>query len=391
MGRWAVGPMEQSAAPSGWPSAADRALVALLRAGAQSGSSRWPARLYAVLLYTPLAAVTVVNVRQVVQIGVNALAAGQTLMQAAFSSYFFGTMQALMLPPLVASLLGGRSRYLALLDTVRAVMDELAGSVDVKASHQTLTRRVWILLTAQIMQILLIPCMLYLPFKASINAACSHNAIACITMVGMSAMIAILQMCLFMIPTKFLYMTMVLGSGYSALNAELQSLAGGGELRHWGALARLRPLQDRLSGAFRRLVDDMAHELTLAMVTGVFNLVISLLVLFQAASSSALLLAQLPILFNVLVTAGLLIALPCEAGQQMLALAAATRDWLLRLRWESARVGQEVSALLEAARRDLEQLGDLGYYRLQRSTMVGVMSTIVTYVIVFVQFRTSGV
>ena len=382
--------MELAAAPAGWPTTADRLLVGLLRLAAQSGSTRWSARLYAVLFYLPIVTVCVMSSQRLAQNGLAAYAGGQTLLQAAFASYFFGTLQALMVVPLLATVVCGRSRYWALLADVRSLMEEVARSVDVGRSYKSLARRIWLLLAAELLQFVLVACMAYMSMKATVDPACSYyNATVCFFVIASYAAIVLLQSSMFMIPAKFLYITLILGSGFQAVNTELQSLAGGGHLKDWSRLARLRSLQDRLSGTFSRLVTDMTPELIPAMVFGTISMVITFLVLFQSAQDGTLT-SNLPVVFYSVVGAVLLLAVPCETGQHVLDLAAATRDSLLRLRWDGIRVGQEVGMFLEAARRDLEHLGNLGYYRLQRSTMVAIISTVITYVIVFVQFSTSG-
>ena len=374
--------------PAAWPSAADRCLLWLLRLTGQTGGSSWPARLYAATLYTMLVVANGYIVVRMAGIGGASLARGEKFLDVAFKTFFFGTMQALSLAPLTSTVLCGRRRYAVLFSEVQTLLEEMSRSTDIKVNYKSLTRKVYILLVAKITLAAVIPLLLFALLKTALYAVCAISPLACVKLIAFYISMIASQVSFFMVPIKFLYITLLLGGGFRAVDAELQSLARDGDLKDWARLARLRGLQDRLSTAFSRLVTDMTPELIPSLSFGIAGLVISFLVVFQSAKAGTLL-SQLPLLSNMLLAVVLLIVVPCEAGQHMLDLVAAIRGSLLRLHWEAPRVGQEVSMLQEAVRRDLEHLGDLGYYRLQRSTIISIMSTIITYIIVFVQFSTS--
>ncbi|KAF0306571.1 hypothetical protein FJT64_021954 [Amphibalanus amphitrite] len=368
-----------------WPSTADRALVALLRVAGQTGGPGWPARLYAALLYITVAAVSVMSVIYFLDIGFSYLRKGMTLLEAAFATFFFGCVQGLPLVPLTATVICGRRRYAALLPEVQQLAEELAQKMPNQPVRRWLRKKAALLLGATVVAFTMLT---FLMLIIEVDGNCWTLSFECLTRISLFLIVSITMVALLSIPIKFRYVTLVVGVGFGAVDTELRSLARDGDLKDWNRLAQLRLLHDRLSGAFSRLVTDMTPELILSMMTGVISLVISFLLGFQSTVTGDLKSNYHSMLYTLL-TAVLQIAVPCEAGQHVLDLAAATRCSLLKLRWEAARVGQEVSALQEAVRRDLDHLGDLGYYRLQRSTMVAIMSTIVTYIVIFVQFRMS--
>ncbi|KAF0296437.1 hypothetical protein FJT64_006128 [Amphibalanus amphitrite] len=376
------------APPTVWPSAIDRALVVLLRVTGQMGGPGWLARLYAVLLYVTVATVSVMSVTYFMELGVNGMRNGSGILEAAFASYFFGCVQALPMLPLTATVIRGRRRYAALLPEVQQLAEELAREIPRQSIRGKLRKKAALLLGVAVV-IVAIGCVLtLLMIMVGFGQACARLSSQCLMGIFLFTTSSIIAASTFSIPIKFLYITLVVGVGFGAVDTELQSLARNGDIKDWNRLARLRLLHDRLSGAFSRLVTDMTPELILSMTTGVISLVITFLLGFQTTLTGEWVSNYHSMLYSLL-AAGLQIAVPCEAGQHVLDLATATRCSLLKLRWESTRVGREVSALQEAVRRDLDHLGDLGYYRLQRSTMVAIMSTIVTYIVIFVQFRIS--
>ena len=81
------------------------------------------------------------------------------------------------------------------------------------------------------------------------------------------------------------------------------------------------------------------------------------------------------------------VVIPCEVGQTTLSQLEETRSTLLELPPTEPAAGQEVVLFLEATRRDLDQAGDIGFCRLQRATVLGITSTVITYIIVFMQFQ----
>ena len=155
-------------------------------------------------------------------------------------------------------------------------------------------------------------------------------------------------------------------------------------------LARLRGLYVHLSCCSDRLCLGMSSELVSSMLCGTITLVLTLFLMlpsssqFDSVSATLMYAAMSCIELN----------MPCEAGQRLLDAALDVRDALLKTPWISANhdlphelgLRQEVSLFVQTVTRDADQLGDLGYLRLQRATLVSTLSTVLTYVIVCLQF-----
>ena len=281
--------------PAAWPSAADRCLLWLLRLSGQTGGSSCPARLYAATLYTMLVVANGYAVVGLARIGAAALVAGRNFFETAFSTYFFGTMQALSLAPLTSTVFCGRRRYAVLLSDVQTLLEETSRSADINVNYKPLTKKVYMLLIAEIALTAITMSLMFAVMKTTLYQVCAFTLMGCLTMVWFYICMVIALISLFMVPIKFLYITLLLGGGFRAVDAELQSLARDGDLKDWARLARLRGLQDRLSTAFSRLVADMTPELIPSLSYGITGLVISFLVVFQSAKAGTLL-SHLPLL-----------------------------------------------------------------------------------------------
>ena len=127
-------------------------------------------------------------------------------------------------------------------------------------------------------------------------------------------------------------------------------------------------------------------ELLACMLYGVIAQVSSFLLIFstfkthQGLKQTSTILLQL---WGALMT----VILPCEVGQMVLDQVSQTRTALLDLPSADLATNHEVALFLETTRRDLDDLGDLSVYRLRRSTVLAITSTVITYIIVFMQFQ----
>ena len=362
----------------------ERALLWLLRLTGQADGFSCAVQLYAVLLYVVTTGVDIFIVVLLGRLGVQALSSGQKFLEAAFRSYFFGALSAISWVPLTCTAVCGRSRYTRLLSDVQTLLKEEAQVMGERTTDKRL-RTTTHLLVAAAAVLVSSYVLLFLQAKEYVIDLCTfHAPMSCLFSIMYYLSLGLIFVSLYMIPIKFLYITMLLSGGFEAVDAELRALARDGKLKDWTRLAQLRGLQDRLSTTFSRLVTDMTPELIPVTICGVAFLISTFLALLFASQNYSDML-------QTMLSAVLMIAVPCEAGQRVLDLVTATRGSLLRLRWETPRVGQEVSMFQETVRRDLEHLGDLGYYRLQRSTMVSITSTVITYTVIFVQFRMSGI
>ncbi|KAF0288802.1 hypothetical protein FJT64_012831 [Amphibalanus amphitrite] len=82
---------------------------------------------------------------------------------------------------------------------------------------------------------------------------------------------------------------------------------------------------------------------------------------------------------------------PCEASQQLVS--AAGRRWALLLSLERRHpaLAAEAGLQREEAGRQLETIGELGLFRLRRSTLLSLVSTVLTYIIVVAQFQSAEI
>ena len=149
-------------------------------------------------------------------------------------------------------------------------------------------------------------------------------------------------------------------------------------------LQALRSLQDDLSRAFARLMDVMNPELTILMSSGTLQLIALTMLaigMFQTGDLETIDLVVMYVLCALVV-----LVVPCEVAQAVLSAVGETRDQLLRPRWHRPELFQELSLFRDTVHRDLDTLGDLGLFRLQRSTILAIAATVLTYVIILVQF-----
>ncbi|KAF0293403.1 Protein SMG9 [Amphibalanus amphitrite] len=83
------------------------------------------------------------------------------------------------------------------------------------------------------------------------------------------------------------------------------------------------------------------------------------------------------------------LVLPSEVVQWVLDTVGKTRNLLLKPQLQLPALQPELGLFRETVGRDLDTLGDLGLFRLQRSTVLSIIATILTYVIVMLQFHIS--
>ncbi|KAF0288147.1 hypothetical protein FJT64_013463 [Amphibalanus amphitrite] len=189
----------------------------------------------------------------------------------------------------------------------------------------------------------------------------------------------------FMIPFKFVFAGLQVLSGFWTINSELRAVVSEVHPPSRFQLRQLVSLQDDLSRAFRRLTDCMSAELVTLTAFGTLTQVCVWLLFITGAHLGGL--ARLgPAVGMYLAGAALTLTVPCEMTQRVLSAVAETRDLLLRPQWRRPELHRELSWFGDTVRRDLDTLGELGLFRLQRSTLLAISATILTYVIVLVQF-----
>ncbi|KAF0287060.1 hypothetical protein FJT64_014467 [Amphibalanus amphitrite] len=146
---------------------------------------------------------------------------------------------------------------------------------------------------------------------------------------------------------------------------------------------------DHLSALFAGLTGVMTSELTAAMVYGTVSNV-SMWLLFVLSVQQGSLAPYLTMISLYVVGSLVTIVLPCEVTQRALAAVGDTRDLLLAAERRQPQLSQQLGLFRETVGRDLERLGELGLFRMERSTLLSVTATVLTYVIVLVQFHDAG-
>ncbi|KAF0297728.1 hypothetical protein FJT64_004846 [Amphibalanus amphitrite] len=147
-------------------------------------------------------------------------------------------------------------------------------------------------------------------------------------------------------------------------------------------------LGTQLVHMFQELSNIMSVELTIAMLYGVMSQVSFMMYCVTIAQGKTSL-SILPLLMVYLLAICTVLVGPCEVSHR--AQVAATHRWelLLRLQRRHPQLAAEAALQREEAARELTSLGELGLFRLERSTLLSVTSTIVTYMIVVLQFQSS--
>ncbi|KAF0308036.1 hypothetical protein FJT64_020688 [Amphibalanus amphitrite] len=188
-----------------------------------------------------------------------------------------------------------------------------------------------------------------------------------------------------MIGLKMAFAAVQISAGLSAIGARLRAVADGERPATHSELHTLRTVQDDLSRAFARLTDVMCPELILFMLSGLLQL-IALVMLTIGSVQSGTAGNHAASIVSYALGAAVAVALPCELSQLVLSAVGETRDLLLRPRWQRPELFQLLCLFRETVGRDLTALGDLGLFRLQRSTLLALAATVLTYVIVLFQF-----
>ena len=129
----------------------------------------------------------------------------------------------------------------------------------------------------------------------------------------------------------------------------------------------------------------MSSELFLVMANGTLASVSMWLLGISSLRMGAFYNMILMTCFFLLVSA-VTVMLPSEAIQRCLETTGDSRDLLLAAELRQPQLCQQLSLFREVIGRDLDTLGDLGMFRLQRSTTLSMTATILTYVIVMLQF-----
>ncbi|KAF0303680.1 hypothetical protein FJT64_024400 [Amphibalanus amphitrite] len=368
--------------PAGRPPVQRRLLVALLRATASTTRSGWRSSLYAALVYclttTAALQVTVSLFKQ----GLGLRKAGAGYMTTMTHTYFFGMMPLIAWTSLTVTFVYGGRRYervLTELDKMPDIPPELPKTTAAARWRNRLSHLdIWLL-------VIILPFTTLCGSAVAIVRQCHPFVPMCLLSIVVTVQRELFFMLPFLlVPAKFMWAARRLRSRSDAVNVALESLVNS---RPSDAAARLELLgraQSRISACLTRLTDGMAAELVPTMLYGVSALVV-LIMRVTAKGAEDLVSLVLPYSCSAWVT----LAGPCEASQQLVS--AAGRRWALLLSLERRHpaLAAEAGLQREEAGRQLETVGELGLFRLRRSTLLSLISTVLTYVIVMAQFLVS--
>ncbi|KAF0302809.1 hypothetical protein FJT64_025141 [Amphibalanus amphitrite] len=323
-------------------SAASRAFLRLLRVCALIGGTSRGERLYSAFVFILITAGVAFNVSFAVWRGGLMLREMGFVEAAAKSGGMFGMTDALMWVPSVACLCGGRRRYGALLLTLERRLGPLVGRSGYRPPAQHLRREVnWLLAIAAALIL----------FSAAVSVAIMltlHNepaffsSLSTIEVAILVSLFFVYSSSFHLTPLKFVFAGVHVSSGLRFINEELRADIDHSSQLTPVAIDHLLALHDDLSKAFTSLTTGMYYELLVCMLYGTISSIYMWLLLVLTAPSGVV--SQYALMITQYV------------------------------------VGAETVG------RDLDTFGDLGLFRLQRSTVLSISATILTYIIVLVQF-----
>ncbi|KAF0302493.1 hypothetical protein FJT64_025385 [Amphibalanus amphitrite] len=345
--------------------------------------------------------------------------AGEPFFRSFFQSNFIGIPLAMIYLSLMLSLAVGRRRYSRVLSELCSVLKEfehLPQPVTSRLRPSTIGAAMWAL-TAGVTAIYFATKVHTIVWVCKVippPVGVSHH-LSCTEWVALTIGLAYSTVSFALIAMKFVLAGLLLAHGLQLVNGRLEVLAAapaaadttataepvGVEavaeaaqadvtrveaaappLSDEAELRRLGRLHRRLSEVTSSLCSALSPELMMLSAVAVLSQVMLAALLFYPLRDMAFLLRYLPL-------AAVAMGGPCETCQQLLNQLDAGRRLLLRLEWHRPQLGSAVGPLLRNIEHDLETVGDLGLFRLRRSTLLSVWSTIVTYVIVMAQFKMS--
>ena len=373
--------------PTGRPiSTSERLLLRLLQISALVGGGRWSDLLYAILAHSvyTIAGGWLVHSGFSRSVRMFGNMGNRTTVEVITGTSFMGLMHLLMWAPLAFCFVTSRRRCGQLFSTIGILLSHVAELT----TYQGLAkkhRRVFNWLMLYIVGLITLP--VYnsaLPWYHVGAIVCGSISKHCVLFAFLSIMVTLFFIAAHFVPLKFIVAGLELLTGYRTIAAELRAVVEGRQQPNVASLRKLRALHDELSEAFASLTDAMSLELVTSMASGTLSITsvfLSVIHSFQTGTFSAT-----PLIITYLFTAFMTLALPCELVQQVLNTASRTRCLLLKSQWQS-ELQQELGLFRESVARDLDTMGDLGLFRLRRSTILSILATIMTYIIIMVQFH----
>ena len=370
-------------------SATARAVLRLLRLAAVTGGGGRAELLYAGCLFAAITGAVAFSMTFSFHLAFSQLAHG-SVVQAAAVTGFFGLNYLLNWVPLAICFLGGRRRHGDLLLAVGRTLGRIVAQPGYRGPAQRLRWEAgWLLAIAVGLIVFVGAGSVYFLITTMKNPLPELLSLpSSLTMLS-GVMYIVYNICFYFIPLKYVFAGMHLTSGFRYINAELRAAADGDSQLSPAAVDQLLALHDELASTFVTLTSVMTSELTVSMIYGIVSNV-SMWLLFILSLQQGTLATYGVMISIYVVGAGVTVAVPCEVTQRALTAVSDTRDLLLSTERRQPPLGPQLSLFRETVSRDLERLGDLGLFRLQRSTLLSITATVLTYVIVLVQFHDSS-
>ena len=334
----------------------------------------------AVILNTSLGVVTIMLSFLA---GVSELSQGRSMVHAIAKSNFFGLMFLLMWVSLMFCYVVGRRRFGRLLHRVGRRLDDMLDLPGYWESVRILRQEVtWLLVVAFVMALATAAASFYMINIHRNNCA---TPTLCVMMQLYGAAFEAFYISFILNTLKFIYAGLQVNCGFRAINISLEDFVNKKSEHASGTLDQLMAMQDDLAQFFVSITSAMSYELVSVMACGTVASVSMWLVPILYASTDTMA-AMWPMLLLYVLGSTIAVVLPCELIERMVLTLARTRNLLLVTERRQPLLGQQLSLFRETVGRDLESLGDLGFFKMRRSTILSTSATILTYIIVMVQF-----
>ena len=316
--------------------------------------------------------------------GVSELYRGKNIFEALAKSSIFGLMYVLMWVALMFCFITGRRRFSRLLQSAGQCLNNTANVPGYQESAQQLCREVaWLLAAAGCMTAMTVSVATYMLLVGNCQTISK-----CLVWQSYGIAFDIFYVSFLFIPLKFVFVGLQMNSGFRVIAAALESSGDRKAVPDGLFLDQLMSLQEDLAQLFSNLTESMSCELVAAMANGTVGSVCMWLLLIVNISADNVA-AFGPMLVLYILGASVTIVLPCELVQRVLTSLRRTQSLLILAERRQPQLGQQLSLFREIVGRDLDRLGDLELFRLQRSTILSISATVLTYVIVMIQFLQS--
>ncbi|KAF0295540.1 hypothetical protein FJT64_006952 [Amphibalanus amphitrite] len=184
---------------------------------------------------------------------------------------------------------------------------------------------------------------------------------------------------------KFVLASLYVESGLQEINTLLTAMVEGHYQPDPAAVCDVISLHGELSRTFGLLTKVMSAELVLVMASGTIACVTILLTVVSSVTMGAF--GDMALMVALyLMMASVTMVLPSEAVHRCLEAAGEARELLLAAELRQPRLSLQLGLLRESVSRDLDTLGELGLFRLRRSTVLSIGATILTNAIIMLQF-----